>query len=311
MDYIDFPGLGIKLEMDNIAVKIFGFPIYWYGVIIASGIFIAVFLGLRNCKKFDIVQDDLIDIILYATPIAIISARIFYVIFNISEFNSIIDMINIRRGGLAIYGGIIGIFIASIILSKKKKIKLNNLLDLSAPYIAMAQGIGRWGNFFNQEAFGSNTSLPWGMTGNKIRDELEILSKSGVKVDINKPVHPTFLYESIWNMAIFIVLILFRKKNKISGRTFYLYMILYGFGRFFIEGLRMDSLMLGPMRISQVLGALFFIIFIVIFIKSKNNKNNKESITNAATYYDMIGNESGQLDSEVSKEGNLEKLSEK
>ncbi|MEN8906894.1 MAG: prolipoprotein diacylglyceryl transferase [Clostridiales bacterium] len=268
MDYVEFPNFGgLKIDIDRVALKLFNISIYWYGVIIALAFLIGVLLSIKKSKMYKIVPDHIIDILLYATPVAIICARLYYVIFNASEFDSFSDIINIRSGGLAIFGGIIGAFITAIVLCRIKKIDAYSMFDLIAPYLALSQAIGRWGNFINQEAFGSNTNLPWGMTGNSIKNQLTVMRDSGIEIEPNLPVHPTFLYESIWNVMVFILLINFRKKFKQKGAIIFLYMILYGIGRFFIEGLRMDSLMLGNFRISQLLSFVFVLVFGIIFYK--------------------------------------------
>ncbi|TYQ13051.1 UNVERIFIED_CONTAM: phosphatidylglycerol:prolipoprotein diacylglycerol transferase [Acetivibrio alkalicellulosi] len=266
MDYVRFPNLGdFKIPVTDVAFHIFGRPILWYGIIISTGFIIAVLLGMKNSKRFGLEQDHVLDIVLWGTPAGIIGARLYYVIFNWGEFGGdLLKIINIRTGGLAIYGGLIGAVVASYIYCKVKKIDFLNLLDFGGPYFVLAQAIGRWGNFTNQEAFGVNTTLPWGMTSDKIRGTLEKLEGVGVNPDL--PVHPTFLYESLWNFAVFFFLMWYRKKYKISGELFFMYMILYGVGRFFIEGLRIDSLYIGPFRISQLLAASFVIVFSVIFI---------------------------------------------
>ena len=164
-----------------------------------------------------------------------------------------IQIINIRGGGLAIYGGIIGGIIACYIFCKKKNINILNLLDCIAPILALSQGIGRWGNFINVEAYGTETNLPWKMG----------IIEDGVK----KFVHPTFLYESISTLAIFIILTVVSKNRKFKGQITYLYLIMYSFARAIIEGLRTDSLMLGPIRISQVLSIIIFIMTVIVYIK--------------------------------------------
>jgi len=251
MDTIEFPGLGLKFFVSRVAFKVFGIPIYWYGIIIAFAFLLAVLLGMRSSKKFGIDPDNIIDLVLFAAPVAIVTARLYYVIFSWEDFkDNPLDIIDTRRGGLAIYGAIIGAVVVAYIFAKKRKIGVLKLFDFGSPYLILAQGIGRWGNFINQEAYGTTTSLPWGMTGSDIGPD---------------PVHPTFLYESLWDFAVFFFLIWYRKKKKVEGEVFFLYMILYGVGRFWIEGLRTDSLMLGNIRISKFLAALFVILMSIMF----------------------------------------------
>jgi len=252
MDTIEFPGLGLKFYVSRKAFSVFNIPIYWYGIIIAFAFLLAVLLGMRSSKKFGIDPDNIIDLVLFAAPVAIVTARLYYVIFSWENFkDNPIDIINTREGGLAIYGAIIGAVVVAYIFAKKRKIGVLKLFDFGSPYLILAQGIGRWGNFINQEAYGTTTSLPWGMTGSDIGPD---------------PVHPTFLYESLWDFAVFFFLIWYRKKKKVEGEVFFLYMILYGIGRFWIEGLRSDSLMLGNIRISQFLAALFVILMSILLV---------------------------------------------
>ncbi|NMB33058.1 MAG: prolipoprotein diacylglyceryl transferase [Clostridium sp.] len=269
---IKFPKMGLEFAIDNVALRIFGIPIYWYGIIISTGFLLAILLGLKNCKKFGIKSEDVIDLVLWAAPMAIVGARLYYVIFQWDEFSGdIMSIINIRTGGLAIYGGLIGAVIGAVIFTRVRKINFFLIADLAAPYFVMAQAIGRWGNFVNQEAFGTNTSLPWGMHSKAVQDYLTWLGDSSV--DPLMPVHPTFLYESIWNFAVFSFLIWHRKRYKVPGELFFLYTALYGIGRAWIEGLRTDSLYIGGIiRASQLLAIVSAIVFaLVIFIRRKIN----------------------------------------
>ena len=280
MNLVEFPGLwGLKFTLNRVAFEVFGIPIYWYGIIIASGFLLAVLLGMKNSKLADLEPDNLLDLVLFAAPAAIVCARLFYVIFSWELFkDNLLDIVNTRKGGLAIYGGILGAFLVAYIYARRKKIRILRLLDFAVPYIAMAQGIGRWGNFVNQEAFGSATSLPWRMNSDTVNSYLTGFNSS---IDLTKfGAHPTFLYESLWNFAVFSYLIWYRKRKKLDGEVFFLYMLLYGAARFFIEGLRTDSLMLGSFRISQLLAALFVIVFTALFIyRRKKIKKVDEEVT--------------------------------
>ncbi|NLP14016.1 MAG: prolipoprotein diacylglyceryl transferase [Clostridium sp.] len=271
INIVKFPGLGLEFKIDRVAFSFFGIPVYWYGIIISAGFLLAIFLGLKNCKKFGIKSDDVLDLVFWAAPSAIIGARIYYILFNWHEFDgNIMKMINIREGGLAIYGGIIGGVLAGYIFTKVKKIDFLTVADLAGPYFIMAQGIGRWGNFVNQEAFGRNTNLPWGMHSKAIQEYLERLGDSNI--DPLTPVHPAFLYESIWDLGVFLFLLWYRKRYKVKGELFFLYMMLYGVGRAWIEGLRTDSLYIGGTNIkaSQLLAIAFAVIFAaVIFIRRR------------------------------------------
>jgi phosphatidylglycerol:prolipoprotein diacylglycerol transferase len=277
MTEVFFPNLfgGFVIRVSRVAFSIFGVDIYWYGLIIGIGFALAVFLALRNAKKHDLVEDDIINILLIAVPIAIIFARLFYVVFYTKNW-TFAEIINIRDGGLAIYGAIIGGMGAAAVYTWIKKINFLALGDLAGPYFALAQAIGRWGNFVNQEAFGYNTNLPWGMTSQPIQNELSLMAARGVDVNPYLPVHPTFLYESVWNFLTFILLVILSRKKKFNGQIFCLYMALYGFGRMFIEVLRTDSLMLGNIRVSQLIGLAFFLVFtiilLLIFMKDRKEK---------------------------------------
>ena len=256
MNYVRFPNLGdFKIPVDSVAFEIFGI----------EGFIMAVFLGMRNRERFGIEQEQILDIVLWGAPSGIIGARLYYVIFNWHEFEGdILRIINIRTGGLAVYGGLIGALVSSYIYCRVKKVDFLNLLDFGGPYFLLAQGIGRWGNFTNNEAFGTNTNLPWGMTSDIIQKRIEQSNIPGM--DPNLPVHPAFLYESLWNFAAFFFLMWYRKKYKVKGELFFLYMILYGAGRLWIEALRTDSLYIGPFRVSQLLAISFVVVFSTIFI---------------------------------------------
>ncbi len=271
---IEFPRLGLEFEISREAFKIFTLPIYWYGIIIAFAFILAVILGMRSSRKFGIEPESIVDLVLFAAPVAIVFARLYYVVFNWGEFrDDLLSVFNTRQGGLAIYGGVIGAVIVAYFFARYKKIGVLKLIDFGVPYLVLAQGIGRWGNFVNQEAFGVNTGLPWGMTGDAIREQLAFLQMKGMDVSPDLPVHPTFLYESLMDLGIFLFLIWYRKRKKLEGEVFFLYMILYGIGRAFIEGLRTDSLMLGSLRISQLLGFLFAISFLIAFVLRRRKLN--------------------------------------
>lgn len=192
-----------------------------------------------------------------------ICARIYYVIFNIGNYTNIIEIINIKDGGLAIYGGIIGGVAISYVFCKKRKINLLDLLDYIVPFLALGQAIGRWGNFINVEAYGTNTNLPW---------KMGIQGPNGIEY-----VHPTFLYESICNLIIFIILSKISKKRKYTGQITYYYIVMYSFIRALIENLRIDSLMLYNFRISGILSCILFVTFCIIIAKKENKclKNKK------------------------------------
>lgn len=286
MDF-SFPGLGLEFEMSRTAFEIAGLPVYWYGIIIAFAFLAAVVLGLQSCKKFDLEPDNILDLVLFAAPAAIIGARLYFVIFSWDQYkDDLVRIFKIRDGGLAIYGGVIAAILVAWIYSKKKKIPPLHLIDFGVPYLVLGQAIGRWGNFVNQEAYGTMTTLPWRMNGT-VADQY-LLSTSAM-IDLSKwGVHPTFLYESLWDFAVFAFLIFFRRKKKQDGEVLSLYLILYGVGRFMIEGLRTDSLYLGSFRVSQLLSALLVVAFVAVFIYMRARKNKaaeEEPVTLGQSQY--------------------------
>ncbi|WP_130807249.1 prolipoprotein diacylglyceryl transferase [Senegalia massiliensis] len=242
--------------MDPIAFEIFGIAVRWYGILIASGMIIGAILAIKRAREVGFDEEELINMLIFAIPMAIIGARIYYVIFKWDYYQgNFMEMINIRSGGLAIHGGIIASVLTAIIYCKVRNIKFWQLADITAPSIILGQAIGRWGNYVNQEAHGGPTDLPWAIEVNGVN------------------VHPTFLYESIWNIIVFIFLIWYRKnKKQVNGEVFLLYLSLYSLGRLFIEGLRTDSLMWGQFRVAQLI-SVSLIIFsgILFFIKRKRD----------------------------------------
>jgi len=281
--YISFPKLGILINTDSIAFSIGSKDIYWYGIIIALGFAVAIVAAISLAKRYGVSAETIYDIVIYGTPSAIICARLYYVIFEWESYASNpIDIIKIWNGGIAIYGAIIGAVLSTFIYCRIKKCNLPLVFDIGAVGLVIGQIFGRWGNFFNQEAFGGNTESIFGMTGNVIKERLSDMAASGINVSPDIPVHPTFLYESLWNVGVLIILLLLFKKRKFDGQNFLTYIALYGLGRFFIEGLRTDSLYLGAFRVSQIVAAFTFIISsaaIVYFIKTK-----KGSLTSACTH---------------------------
>lgn len=267
---ISFPKLGWNLKISNVAFTIFGIEVYWYGLLIASAVALGLILGMKQCRKHGMTPDLLTDFCLLALPMAFIGARLYYVVcewnvYHKDSFKQTFDeVINIRNGGLAIYGGVLGAILAVFIMCKLRKIPMATVLDFAIVYIPLGQAIGRWGNFFNQEAFGSTTTLPWGMTSSTIS---RYLSANCPTLDPTKPVHPTFLYESIATIIIFILLMVIRSKSKRPWTTVSCYCIFYGVVRFFLEGLRTDSLYIANtgLRTSQVL-SLILVVFGLMMI---------------------------------------------
>ena len=236
--------------MNPVAFEIFGISVNWYGIIISTAVLIGVILAIREANRIGVGEDNIIDMLLIAIPLAIIGARVHFIIFSFDDYRgNILKMLNFREGGLAIHGAIIVAVIVAVLDFWK-------LADICAPSLILGQAIGRWGNYINQEAHGGPTDLPWG------------IMIDGVKV------HPTFLYESLGNLMIFIFLLWYRKnKSKESGEIFLLYIILYSVVRFFVEGLRTDSLMVGPLRTAQVISIISIIIGMVFFYFRRKKYN--------------------------------------
>lgn len=274
---ISFPKWGLEFPVYSEAFKIFGFSIKWYGILIMVGLLLAVIYCFRRMKSFGIDDDRANDAVFAGFIGAVIGARLYYVIMSWDQYKDDLSAIfSIQNGGLAIYGGFIGAVLVGGIVAKIRKLRLLPLLDLTGLGFLIGQAIGRWGNFFNHECFGSNTELPWGMTSPRIQAELkanasDILSLTGVTVDPSLPVHPCFLYESLWCILGFVLLHLYSKRRKFDGELFFMYIGWYGLGRMFIEGLRTDSLMVGHLRISQLVAGICFVgaIAAIIFMRHK------------------------------------------
>lgn len=256
--------------MNPVAFQIGSFEVRWYGILIAFGVIVAILLASYNCKRKDVDFDIILDGFFIAFPAAIIGARVYYVIFEFQNYkDNIIDIFNIRKGGLAIHGGLIGAFLAVYIYSRIKKLKMLKYLDIAAPSIILAQAIGRWGNFMNSEAHGGEVSY-------------EFISKFPSFIEKGMNIggvyyHPTFLYESIWNLIVCIILliILYKKRRNHDGIVIANYMILYSLGRVFIEGLRTDSLMIGNIRVAQLISITGIIAgtAIILYIRKKREIN--------------------------------------
>lgn len=255
VNHIEFLGLGIELTVKR-AISVFGIDVYIYGIIIAIGLALALWYASREAKKMGIGNDDFLNMFIIGVPAAVVCARVYYVAFNWEDYSGdVLKMLNIRGGGIAIYGAVIGAALTVLIYCRRKKINLGMVLDILAVGLLIGQAIGRWGNFVNGEAFGSATNLPWAMT----------VISDGVKIAEN--VHPTFLYESLWNALGIIVMLFVKQIRKAHGEVFCAYMAWYGFGRMFIEGLRADSLYIGVFRISQIVAAVSVVLFTIILIR--------------------------------------------
>ena len=269
-----FPKLGIDITINDTAFTLFGLEIKWYGLLITLGMLLAMIYCFSQMKKYGIDPDRAIDAVIGGIIGGLIGARAYYVIMQWEDYaGNWKSIFNIRNGGLAIYGGIIGAVIVGGLVAKLRKVKLLPLLDVASMGFLLGQGIGRWGNFTNQEAFGYNTDNIFGMSSGKIRDWIISVNSDMsspadlIAMNADKPVHPCFLYESVWCLLGFVLLAIFAKKiRKFDGQIFLMYLGWYGLERFFIEGLRTDSLMIGTMRVSQVLAAICFISSVILLV---------------------------------------------
>ncbi len=278
INYLSFPGLGIQpFSINPVAFELFGHPIMWYGVIICTGMILAFWYALSRAKYEKIKTDDVIDLGLFLVLFGILGARIYYILFTLDSYivkgdfgKTLLNMVSVWNGGLAIYGAVIAGFITIVVVSRIKKIRTSTMLDVVAPAVLIGQIVGRWGNFTNAEAYGGETDLPWRMGILKSAD-------GGATFYNEMFVHPTFLYESLWNLIGFILIAIFYKKKKFNGQVFLFYITWYGFGRMFIEGLRTDSLMLGNIRVSQILGGLTFLVGLVLMIVNLKRAKDYEA----------------------------------
>ena len=297
MSYISFPGLGIEpFHIDEVAFTLFGRPVAWYGILITCGMILAVLYALHICKFEGISSDDIIDFAFVVIVCGVLGARLYYVIFKWDSYvvtdaqnflmniwETLKNVVAVWEGGLAIYGGIIAGILTALVYARKRKLKFIKLLDILAPCVWIGQVIGRWGNFINMEAYGGETTLPWRM------GLLYSYLDNGVW-DVEKYVHPTFLYESLWNLTALVLVLIFYKKKKFDGQICSIYFMWYGFGRMLIEGLRTDSLMLGNLRISQGVGFVSLILGIVltiVFVKKHQSSKAAEDTDYTPVYADL------------------------
>lgn len=277
MPEIWFPNLGIEIDhLSRTAFTVFGQDIYWYGIFIGLGVILGVLLALHEAKRTGQNPDTYLDFIIYAMIIAIIGARLYYVIFSWDFYSQHPEKIfAIREGGLAIYGGIIGGVLTAIVYSHLKKKSFWVMADTMAPSLILGQMLGRWGNFFNKEAFGGFTDNLFAM-----RYQLSQVHASDVTPDILQnlvtvngvdyiQVHPTFLYESMWSLCVFIILLILQRKKKFDGQVCATYFFGYALGRVWIEGLRTDQLCIGNVPVSQALSAVLIIASVVLYFYCK------------------------------------------
>ncbi len=299
---------GIDLNIDPVAFKLpigeSGWTIYWYGIIIALGFVLAIIYGYLRAPKMGINVDRMLDVILVATPCAILGARAYYVIFDpngsVESVEEFFGFGGAGISGLAIYGGIIGAVVSGFIMAKIRKVKILDLLDLASIGFLIGQGVGRWGNFFNQEAFGGPTgSSWWGMTSENVVSDFRYKD-----LDPTALAHPCFLYESIWCIAGAILLHKLSQKRHFSGETALMYCVWYGFGRAIIETMRTDSLMIGPFKVSFLLSLLICIgAFTVLAVLYKKRKTAVADTTYESMFKDEIAlGEEAEETAEITEE---------
>ncbi|MCP1108801.1 prolipoprotein diacylglyceryl transferase [Ohessyouella blattaphilus] len=285
---IDFPNLGIHLADVGDHITVFGFDIAYYGMVIGLGVLAGVLLAYMEAKRTGQKAEDYIDLAIFGVIVGVLGARLYYVIFSWDQYqDDLLSIFNIRQGGLAIYGGIIGAVIAVLVFAKYKKKSPLLIFDTIAMSLPIGQALGRWGNFFNREVFGEYTDnlvamrLPLDAVrasdvSEKMREHLEVID--GIKTI---QVHPTFLYESLWCVMIILVIMALRRHKKFDGEFFLIYMCLYGIGRFIFEGIRTDTLFLigTTIPVSQVLAAIFAVIAggLLIFGLVRSKRNKKEN----------------------------------
>ena len=284
---INFPNLGIYLDHVGKNISIFGFSIAYYGIVIVTGMMIAIWIAQREAKRTGQNPEQYLDLAMIGIAAGILGARIYHVIFAWDYYkDDLLSIFNIRQGGLAIYGGIIGACIAVVIYSRKKKQNFSLLMDTASMSIVFGQIMGRWGNFFNREAFGDYTNNLFAMQlpvsavrANEITQKMwdHVVTVNGVEYI---QVHPTFLYESLWNVGVLLFLFWFRKRKKFNGEVFLMYLIGYGLGRIWIEGLRTDQLLLPVvgLPVSQLLsGCLVVGCTILVVWKRKKLSSGGET----------------------------------
>ena len=272
---IDFPTIGIHLESVGDHITVFGFDIAYYGIIIGIGILVGLLIAVAEAKRTGQKEEDYYDLAIYAVIFAIIGARAYYVIFSWDMYkDDLLSILNIRQGGLAIYGGVIAAVITVLIFARIKKLSAPLLMDTAGLGLVAGQMIGRWGNFFNREAFGEYTDslLAMRLPVDAVRssDITELMREHMETVDGVSyiQVHPTYLYESLWCMMVLIIMLLYRKHKKFDGEVFLVYLLGYGLGRVWIEGLRTDQLLLPVvgLPVSQILAGVIVVVSTILII---------------------------------------------
>ncbi len=276
---ISFPNLNITIESLPKSISLFGrFDIAFYGLIVGLGIVMGYMVAAFQAKRTGQDKEMYLDFALYAVVVSIIGARLYYVVFSWDKYkDNLFQIFNLRAGGLAIYGGVIGGILSALVYSKIKKVSFFLMADTACAGLITGQIIGRWGNFFNREAFGGYTDSLFAMrlstydvSQDAITKEMLMAAEEGGYIGFIQ-VHPTFLYESAWNLIILLIILLYTNHKKFEGELFFIYLGGYGFGRMFIEGLRTDQLLIGStgIAVSQVLGAVLFAVSVLVIIAKR------------------------------------------
>src|SRR5690625_5096585 len=260
--------------LDRVFIELGSLTVYWYGVIIATGVFLGLYLATKEADRLGLKKDLVIDLIVFAIPIAIISARIYYVIF---EWNQYVNgpwwqVFAVWNGGIAIHGALIGFVVTAIIYTRVKKVSFWQIADILAPSLILGQAIGRWGNFMNQEAHGGPISEA---AYNNFLQYLPDFIMNQMTIN-GVMFHPTFLYESFWNIVVFIFLLILRRYNPLRGELFLSYVITYSIGRFFVEGMRTDSLYIGEIRVAQLISILLIVGTVVLIVYRRKSGQDKK-----------------------------------
>lgn len=278
----------MEVTISNVAFTIGSFEVYWYGILIGLALLIGLVFCTINAKRFGVDSDRMLDVIIIGAVLAVICGRLYYIFFSGDSFPTFLDWIDLRGGGIAMYGVLFGAFLGAFIGCKLRKVPVLPMFDMAGISFMMASCIGRWGNFLNQEAFGINTDLPWGMLSTRTVSYLSSmqaeLAARGITVDPSLPVHPTFLYESIWTFFGAIFLICYIKRRKFDGQIFLMYTLWYGVARAFIEGLRTDSLYIGDLRVSQLVGAVLAVVALVAIIVIRILQKKREGFLPVYAY---------------------------
>ncbi len=263
MNFIAFPGLGIKWMIDPVAFAFGPFTVRWYGIMLSLAIFSTLLYSLRHAPRYGIAPDSMVDMFMFALPVSVLFARLYFVLVEWDSFkDDLLGMFRIWEGGITIYGAVFGAVLTVYVFCRVRKYKMWEWVDFACVYLPLAQAIGRFGNFFNQELYGGNTTLPWGMTGSLIQ------AYPNPGVDGNLPVHPTFLYEALWNLVVFAILMKFRPRSMKRGQVFAAYLFLYSIGRFGMEFIRTDVFSAGDstLRANMIAAGIIAAVGILLFI---------------------------------------------